>query len=494
MSLKILDDLNLDLIKKKIVIEEYNNTKDNILEIIERFNFVNREKLYSLAAEKYPELLIGKVEIFTTIPIDLFINLSTIPLVETKHHLYISTINTQIKNIINEFKKYTDKEIVIVNSNYKDVITALNELKVSKTKDVKITEDINLFIKNLLEKAIEERASDIHIEPLEKTFMVRFRVDGILIPYKVYPDNIYDSLIARIKDLSSMDVSEKRLPQDGAFTMEIKKKRIDFRVATIPTMKGEKVTIRILNKDVVLKDITELGLSVLDEWLFLTNYNNGLILVCGATGSGKTTTLYTTMQQIDYLGRSVYTVEDPVEFVFPFRWQIQVNRRAGMDFSNILRALMRHDPDVCVIGEIRDRETAENALRLADTGHLVYATLHTNDVPSSVIRLLDLGAELTYLKFLLRGILVQKLARKICPNCRKEKGKIEHCHVCKGTGYYGRTPVVEFAKINSPKDIEDLLNEKLKYYTFCEDVRKKLKEGIIDIEEVKRLGFEECIK
>ncbi|MCM8830131.1 MAG: Flp pilus assembly complex ATPase component TadA, partial [Candidatus Omnitrophica bacterium] len=467
-----------------IALEEQKVTKELLGKILVRMGFLKREALYSALAEINPTALIGDCNVKVEIPNEVLLETQSILLGDTGKEIYIATLNANTEDVIATFKKHVNgsRQIKLVAVDYKTIVDYLSCLKKGDaTCSINEETDVNKVVNSIIDYAVSRHATDIHIESSEKTIHLRLRIDGVLKFIRSYPLSLRDSLFSRIKDLAGMDVSEKRIPQDGSFSLEYKGRTIDFRVSTIPGAYGEKITIRVLDKERLLLDITELGITQLDEWIRLSRLPNGLILVCGATGSGKTTTLYATVTSLNTLNKSVYMIEEPIEYRIPFVTQVQVNRRIHLDYASFLRAVLRHDPDVCIIGEIRDKETAENAVRLADTGHLVYATLHTNDVPSSIIRLLDLGVDKSYLKFVLRGVLVQKLLRKLCPHC-----KGIGCDYC-NDGYKGMTLITEFATIDSPDDIEAILEGIKPYQTFEDDIRLKLSCGITDIKEVERV-------
>jgi general secretion pathway protein E len=472
-----------------IVLKEQEVVKEPIGRIMVRMGFIKRHVLFTVIANLNPSALIGDSDIEVDIPSDVLISTESMLLGDTESDLYVASLNSDPGYVVNELKKHIDgdRNIKLVPIDYGTITKYLTNLKnkISPNKQIdKDSGDINKIISGIIDSAIDNRATDIHIETSEKSIHLRVRIDGILKLVNVLPLSIRDTMFSRIKDMSGMDISEKRTAQDGSFSFEYKNRMVDIRVSTMPTAYGEKITIRILDKEKLLLNIHELGITQIDKWIDLSRITNGLILVCGATGSGKTTTLYSTVKSMDTLKKSIYMIEEPIEYRIPLVTQVQVNRKTNLDYASFLRAVLRHDPDICVIGEIRDRETVENALRLADTGHLVYATLHTNDVPSSIIRLIDLGADKLYLKFLLRGIMVQKLLRKLCTVCAGNA-----CDAC-NDGYKGMTLVSEFVAIEHPDDIDAILGGRKKYQTFKEDLKRKLESGITDVKEVERVtGF-----
>jgi len=304
------------------------------------------------------------------------------------------------------------------------------------------------MINALLTQSLREGASDIHIEPFEQTSVVRFRIDGTLRDIVRPRKAIHASLISRIKIMSQLDIAEKRLPQDGRITLRVGGKPVDVRVSTLPTGHGERAVLRLLDKEAGRLDLGHLGMSeeLLPQFDRLINQPHGIVLVTGPTGSGKTTTLYAALSRLNASTTNIMTVEDPVEYDLNGIGQTQVNARIDMTFAKALRAILRQDPDVIMIGEIRDLETAQIAVQASLTGHLVLATLHTNDAASAVTRLLDMGIEPFLLSSSLLGVMAQRLVRKLCPHCKRSDGAQWHaagCERCGHTGYHGRVGVYE---------------------------------------------------
>jgi general secretion pathway protein E len=333
----------------------------------------------------------------------------------------------------------------------------------------------------LLQYAFEQRASDIHIEPRREIGVVRFRIDGVLNTVYELPDQVCAAVTSRIKILGRMDVAEKRRPQDGRLkTRSPGGAEVELRLSTLPTAFGEKLVMRIFDPELMNKRYEDLGLANddLDRWRRMTGMGNGIVLVTGPTGSGKTTTLYSTLRQLATPEVNVCTIEDPIEMVEPAFNQMQVNHAIDLDFSTGVRTLMRQDPDIIMIGEIRDLETAEMAIQAALTGHLVLSTLHTNDSPSSVSRLLELGAPAYLVKATLRGIMSQRLVRILCPHCKRavptdpagwrelvqpfdlpmpeQTFEAVGCKLCRDTGYLGRRGIYEVL-VNSPAVQDEII-------------------------------------
>ncbi len=382
------------------------------------------------------------------------------------------------------------------------------------------------LVNSLIAQAVQAGASDIHLEPEEKSLYVRFRIDGILQDVSPISKNLEPAVLSRIKIMADMDIAEKRLPQDGRIKMNVLNKEIDLRVSTFPTIYGENISIRILDKSQAIFRLEDLGFNprVLGTFKELIRRPYGMVLVTGPTGSGKTTTLYAVLNLINDVSKNILTLEDPIEYVIPRVRQAQVNIKAGLTFATGLRAMLRHDPDIIMIGEIRDRETAEIAIQSALTGHLVFSTLHTNDAASAATRLIDMGIESFLVASSLIGILAQRLARRLCPRCKKSyqpdlaeeltslgfKSKESKeditlyketgCFACRKTGYKGRIGIFEL--LVSDEGVKELIVKKtsvhqLRNYISSKGIRslrddglEKLKLGIISTSELLRITEE----
>jgi type IV pilus assembly protein PilB len=374
-------------------------------------------------------------------------------------------------------------------------------------------------------QAIRDRASDIHFEPDEKALRVRFRIDGFLYESLTLPKPIHPALTSRIKILAEMDIAETRLPQDGNFNIKMEKRSFEIRVSTFPTIYGENVVLRILDQTSPLFKLEELGFSeeTLDHFKQLIRKSSGIILVTGPTGSGKTTTLYALLNMINSKEKNIITIEDPVEYRLAFIRQTQINPKAGINFATGLRSILRQDPDIIMIGEIRDLETSEIAMQAALTGHLVLSTLHTNDAPEAISRLVDIGVEPYLISSTVIGVLAQRLIRTICPDCKtpyqvdpnvmkdigEEVAKLKNpltlyrgkgCKHCKQFGYRGRSGIYELLLVN--EEIKKLISEKASTQVIREvgkktaglvplrvDGLKKVLKGITTLDEVDRVAY-----
>jgi general secretion pathway protein E len=355
----------------------------------------------------------------------------------------------------------------------------------------------------LLTQAAKDGASDIHIEPYERSSSVRFRVDGTLREV-VQPNRaLHAALISRLKIMAELDIAEKRLPQDGRISLRIGGRAIDVRVSTLPSAHGERAVLRLLDKSESKFTLEALGMSgqVLTAFDRLVHQPHGIVLVTGPTGSGKTTTLYASLGRIDTAGTNILTVEDPVEYELAGIGQTQVNAKIDLTFGKALRAILRQDPDVIMIGEIRDFETAQIAIQASLTGHLVLATLHTNDAPSAITRLIDMGVEPYLLSSSLLGAQAQRLVRKLCPHCKRQDAQGHWhpvgCSECSQTGYKGRTGVYELMVVDDAlralihsRAAESALFTAARAQGFVpmrEDGERLVAEGITSLEEVLRV-------
>jgi len=377
---------------------------------------------------------------------------------------------------------------------------------------------VNLFIT----RALDNRASDIHIEPFEDELKVRYRIDGVMHETESIPKKLQAAVVSRVKIMAKLNIAERRLPQDGRIRLRVGEKEADLRVSTIPVLHGESVVMRILLKEGVLIDLKTLGFppDTLSGFTSLINKPNGIILVTGPTGSGKTTTLYGALDMLNSPDKKIITVEDPIEYQIKGINQMQLNPQIDLNFANTLRHIVRQDPDVIMIGEIRDLETAKIAIQSALTGHLVFSTLHTNDAPSAVTRLLDMGVENFLLSSTVTGILAQRLVRVICSSCKEavpsgaESGELSNigisgdttiyrgrgCEKCANTGYYGRVGIFELLVMD--EDIHKLIlknsdSNRIRVMarehgmrTLMEDGIEKIKNGITTLEEVLRVTQE----
>jgi general secretion pathway protein E len=446
----------------------------------------------------------------------LLLGLNGVEVVLAPHSTILSAINVAYD------MSRDSAEQVIQDMHEEDSDLIMSEIEgagdlLDDTSDAPIIKLVNL----MLSQAVKDRASDIHIEPTQNRLKIRYRVDGILYDMLSPPKHIQSTLISRIKIMAEMNIAEKRLPQDGRIEIRIGDKNIDIRASTIPTAFGERVVLRLLDKSHVLLRVSDLGMPEerLAEFDGLIRSAHGIILVTGPTGSGKTTTLYAALSSINRTDINIITIEDPIEYQIDGIGQIQVNPKIDLSFANGLRSIVRQDPDVILVGEIRDLETAEIAIQSALTGHLVFSTLHTNDSASAITRLIDMGIESFLVTSSVIGILAQRLVRIICDNCKEayipdeeslkkiglslemiEGKKIyrgRECPACLHTGYRGRTGIFESMILGDTlqsltlktSDANTIKKKAVEQgmITLRQDGAQKVLDGITTIEEVFRV-------
>ena len=417
------------------------------------------------------------------------------------------------------------------NESAKDIMEDMEEESDEILKDLESIQDITLMeteapiirmVNRLMVQAYRDRASDIHVEPYQTDVKVRYRIDGILHDVLTLPKRIHSPVVSRIKIMASLNIAEKRLPQDGRIGIKLGEHSVDLRISVVPTVNGERVVMRILDKSSVLLGLEELGFypDDLQRIERLIRQEHGIILVTGPTGSGKTTSLYSMLSRINSPDKNILTIEDPIEYQLKGIGQIPVNTKVGLTFASGLRSIVRQDPDVILVGEIRDLETAEIAIQAALTGHLVFSTLHTNDSASAVTRLIDMGIEPFLVTSSVNAIFAQRLVREICPTCKQgdfpedeslqETGLTKEmlqkegclyrgagCPECLGTGYRGRTGIYEILLMNDAikhtilksSDSTIIKNQAISegLHTLRQDGARKVEDGHTTIEEVLRV-------
>ena len=529
-------------------------SKKRLGEIVVELGFVNEKELYSLLASqmgfKYVNLqnselntdIVYKIsqnlaQKHTALPIDIENDKLVLAMADPSNILALDDIsiysNMEIipvlaspREIAANINKYFGDQIVNSAAEEFKIENGLTDLEVEGTdytKDQAMEAPIIKMVNSLIEQAIRTRASDIHIEPHEKIAKVRFRIDGGLKEISQLDRRILPAIVTRIKISGGMNIAEKRRPQDGRANFSLDGIAFDLRISTVPTVYGEKVVMRLNDKRGILKSKDALGLSPQDMNAFneILKSPNGIILVTGPTGSGKTTTLYATLRELNKEDVNILTVEDPVESIVPGINQVQVNPKAGVDFATVLRSFLRQDPDIIMLGEIRDSETANIAIRAAITGHLVLSTLHTNDAPSTIARLVDMGIEPFLLGTSLNGIIAQRLVKKLCDKCkqpyeptdkelscldlfdRSESNfhKAVGCPACHHTGYSGRIGVFEVLPVT--QNIRQLITsnataEDIKFVAMREGLStlwrscsNLVAQGTTTIEELIRITYVE---
>ena len=534
-----------------------NGNKNRLGEIFVETGAINREELsevlqYVYAAE-YVELsnYVIDPEVISLISEKAALRFKLIPISKNEDELTIAMANpldvyaidfvrdhTKIKKIKSLLASEEDVLNAITNyyelGEYDDIIEKLGTEIVFKEEeeeeDSKKLEAISReapiiqLVNMLIVQGVKDRASDIHIEPNEKGLLIRFRIDGMLHDIRTLPNTIKSAVVSRIKILAKMDIAERRLPQDGRFQVKFGTREVDLRVSTIPTVLGEKVVLRLLDKSKGLIKLEQLGFTTkqLEEFKSIIFKSYGIILLTGPTGSGKTTTLYAALNQVNSKDKNIITVEDPVEYKLNRINQIQIKPKINLTFANTLRSILRQDPDIIMVGEIRDAETAQIAVQAALTGHLVFSTLHTNDAASALTRLIDMDVETFLISSSVIGVIAQRLVRVIWEKCKEEyipeenvlsglnikdksnnDGKIKlyrgtGCSFCKNTGYYGRTSIYELIVLD--EEIKSLIISKASsniikdaaikkgMKTLKDSGLKKVMQGITTIEEVLRVA------
>ncbi len=527
-------------------------TDSDICKIITEKNFVEepdisiaRASLYGFEFRKIEPDQVDK-QALSKLKLDYIKSNRIMPIAINDENLVVATSHPGDLFVIEDVKRQTQmnlETVVCLDEDIDKVCDLLNDEKndynlddiISDMTDVEIVHDdeeesqdlekmagqspVIKFVNYVISNAVREGASDIHIEPKEKSMRTRNRIDGVLFDMMQSPLKMHPAIVSRIKIMANLDISERRLPQDGKIKVSIGGRAIDLRVSTLPTNYGEKVVIRVLDSKSILRGLEQLGMEPDIESAFTEQVRlpHGIFLVTGPTGSGKSTTLYSALAQMDGDKLNISTVEDPVEYELNFCNQVQTNEKIGLDFGMALRSLLRQDPDVIMIGEIRDNETARIAVQAALTGHLVLSTLHTNDAASSVTRLVDIGIDPYLIAASLNGILAQRLVRKICPKCKEIYQVSEHirkyveragvdpeqlnhgagCDHCRNSGYVGRVGIYELLIIDEL--FRDMINKDTSINNmrrvFHESGRRilfddgiiKVKQGLTTIEEVLRV-------
>lgn len=533
------------------------NGELNLISALKRLRFVDDGKIRAIVAREYGmetvDLLTLKIEQSTidALPANIAKEYKTIPIgivdgvlkiaisdpsnldtVDSLRFILKKDIDTviapadQITKMIDHYYGSIDENVDSFLKNIdgsENIQSALthdgNEEEDSNTEDAPIIKLVSLIIM----EAFKRRASDIHVEPLEKKFRIRYRVDGVLVEVDSPPKYLQANILSRLKIMAKLDISEKRIPQDGRIQVKIMNKNIDLRVSTVPTSHGESIVMRILDKSSIMIDIASLGYfpDDIDTVNKIINMPDGVFLVTGPTGSGKTTSLYAFLNTINKPTRKIITVEDPVEYQLEGINQVQVNASIGMTFAIALKAMMRQAPNIIMVGEIRDSETAEIAINAALTGHLVLSTLHTNDAASAVTRLIDIGIKPFLVASAVKAIMAQRLVRKVCPSCgvdyipteeemhvmgisketaekatfKKGKG----CNECSHTGYKGRFSIIEIFMLT--EELQELIFKsasslqlkeaarKAGMRTLREDGVRKVMAGMTTLEEVVRASL-----
>jgi len=520
----------------EIALKEQKRTGEKLGEILLRMGFVTREDILKVLSRQWgvPYIDLKKAfvdpNVIKLVPEETAREHKLIPIEAREGTLVVAMANPNDIYAIDLIESITGYKVEPRLSDEESIFKAIEVYYgVAKSPDQVIEESVKLalteetaegtppiaqLVDMIVIKAAIERATDIHIEPDERVVRVRYRIDGILRSYYTLPRKIYGAVVTRVKIIAGLDISEQRVPQDGAFTIPFGLKEIAIRVSTYPTIYGESIVMRLLNKASLLS-LDQLGFSEdhLKVLRRIINKPYGMVVVTGPTGSGKTTTLYSILSVLNALEKNIMTVEDPSEYRIPLIKQSQVNEKAGFTFAKALRAILRHDPDVILIGEMRDRETAEMGFRAAMTGHLVFSTVHANTAAAAIPRLIDMGIEPFIVASSLLAVIAQRLVRRICPRCKEEykpdgetlqllglredegpffRGK--GCEYCKNSGYKGRIGIYEILEITP--EIAKMIAEKASAYDIeraaglkkmKEDGIEKAKAGITTLDEILRV-------
>jgi len=492
-------------------LEEYAVNAEAVLKVSQTLSQKHMAVPIDVESNKLKVAMVDPANIIAIDDLMLYTNMRIIPVLASEK---------QITNVIN---KYFGKQVVSNAAEEFKKENNIEDIPVEEEKDDSMSDNspIAKMLNSIIEQAIRARASDIHIEPYEKRARVRFRVDGSLKEISQLDLRIIPALNTRVKILGSMNIAERRRPQDGRASFKLDGTEYDLRISSVPTSYGEKTVMRITDKAGFVKSIDNLGFFKEDRNSYdeILKNPNGIILVTGPTGSGKSTTLYATLREFNKEEVNILTVEDPVEATIQGVNQVQVNHKANVDFANVLRTFLRQDPDIIMVGEIRDTETAEIAIQAALTGHLVLSTLHTNDSPSTIGRLIDMGIEPFLIATTLKGIVAQRLVKKLCPKCKEkytptdkeyecldlfDKSDVNFykpvgCNFCNNTGYSGRIGVYEVLAITP--NVRQLIMQKatadeIKFVAMREGMStiwrscsKLVANGTTTVEELIRIAY-----
>lgn len=467
------DALNAALAEQRI-------TNEKLGVILTRGGFLNRKGLMKAILATSPKEIEGESVFTARVPEQLLIDLKTMVVAETDTKVFVATLSTEAQVRAELQPLYPEAEVVFVGAVFERIDSYLEALRSAM-------QDEDSLVDKLLRQALNEGVSDIHITPRHSTYTVFFRHLGVRRHAHEGSLEEYNTLAARIKDLSKMDLAERRIPQDGSFQQEFNGKLVDMRVATTPAgTNTESIVIRLLDPDRAHPSLDGLGITRVEQWRNAVSRSDGLCLICGPTGSGKTTTMNATLKELDRFGKAINTLEDPVEYRLPYVIQVNANPTVGLTFARGIKAFMRSDPDVIVVGEIRDEETARNAVKAAETGHLVIGTLHTRTIHGAVQRLRDLGVAPNELRYIIRGILVQRLLRMTCSHCGGTG-----CNACNNTGYNRREIVSECEYFGDEHAVGAMLDEKRSWPAMIDDAVDKHLEGKTDAAEILREFGEE---
>lgn len=462
-------------------LEEQRVTRERLGLILTRNQLVSRAALIQAILDLAPQQIHSEEFITARVPPEFLIERQAMVVAETADTVYLATLQNEAQVALDIQEYYPELAPQFVAASHEQITNYTDKLRSMISSEDSVVD-------RLLRRAFAEGASDIHIVPRYASYSVFFRVLGVRHHRHEGPLDEYNTLCARIKDMSRMDLAERRVSQDGNFSLEFNSKLVDVRVATLP-INGEYLVLRLLDPSRVQPSLEGLGITQVREWRKGVSRPDGLALICGPTGSGKTTTLNASLKEMDRYGSAIFTVEDPVEYKLPYLGQMSANPAVGLDFARAVRAFMRSDPDVIVVGEIRDAETARNAIKSGETGHMTLGTLHTGSIHGAVQRLRDLGVPAAELLHILRVVMVQRLVRTTCPHC-----KGVGCVPCNKTGYAGRTVVSEVQYFSSEEDVQRLLDGDRWWRTLLDDAMDKYAAGVTDAREIIRVFGEEGLQ
>ncbi len=562
ISYRYVDIIKKELVSEGLITEDQlktaisvqRSTQEGIGRILVRLDFISKEKIIDFLGRHlgipYVDLKGYLIDprVIELVPEEMVRKYKLVPLFKIENNLTVAMVDPLDIAAIDALVHRTRLTIEPMVSTEEDVIKAINQYHsrardsegvLSKDSDLDLVSGVEVseqklesiagippiirLVNEIILEAVRERASDIHLEPEEQNLPVRFRIDGVLREARVLSNKLELAIVSRIKIMAGLDIAERRIPQDGSFTVTVENRPIDLRVSTFPMAFGEKVVMRVLDREKFLLGLEQLGFlpQTLKVFNSLMKRPHGIILVTGPTSSGKTTTLYAVLNTIKSVEKNIITIEDPIECTIPTVKQSQINLKAGLTFARGLRSFLRQDPDIIMVGEIRDYETAEIAIRASLTGHLVFSTIHTNDAPGALTRLIDMGVAPYLVSSGIIGVLAQRLVRRICPQCKESytedretltklglpgenKFKLyrgKGCAYCGGTGYYGRVGVFELLTMNNkikelvmsqtPTNVLKEAAEEAGMKTLWEDGLEKALQGITTIAEVIRVASEE---
>jgi type II secretory ATPase GspE/PulE/Tfp pilus assembly ATPase PilB-like protein len=456
-------------------------TQERLGLILARDGFISRKVLLEAIIATNADQIHSEYVFSVRVPGELLLSTKTMIVAETDSVIYLATLGSEKQAAIDIAPYYTGTPLEFVSANFEQMDNYLEDVRA-------MLQDDDSLVDKLLRKAFSEGVSDIHVVPRYNSYSILCRHLGVRQLTHEGTLDEYNTLAARIKDLSRMDLAERRVPQDGGFNMEFNGKLVDLRVSSVPTSNSEYIVIRLLDSGSVQPSLEGLGITKVEDWRKGLSRPEGINLICGPTGSGKTTTLSASIRELDRFGSSIFTLEDPVELRLPYVGQVNVNAAVGLDFARGIRAFMRTDPDVIIVGEIRDTETARNAIKAGETGHLVMGTLHTRSIHGAAQRLRDLGVPANELVYLLRSVLVQRLIRVICKKCAGEG-----CPHCRTTGYDARTIISECAYFPTDIEVSRMLAGERWWPSLLEDAIALCDSGATDRKEVIRVFGDDAI-